>query len=144
MRHRKLHHRIVFAGIIGAMALSSAGCALVAVGAVGAAGGYAYAEGRERRTFAVDMDTAWEAVHTAVRELGMEITSDTRTPGSGELAARWGAKGTSVRIFGKAVGSGSSMIGVRAGVADQSKNLEIMRRIELSMPPGTPPSKAYE
>ena len=137
-------HHLLGAGLVALAVLPASGCALVAVGAVGAAGGYAYSEGRERRVFAVDMDTAWQAVHAAADELGMEITSDKRTPGSGELAARWGSEGTSVRIFAKAVGSGSTMIGVRVGIVDQSKNLTIMRKIELSMPPGTPPSEAYE
>lgn len=131
--------------MLGAAALGSlGGCFVVAAGAVGAGGGVAYTEGRERRTFAVVMDESWPAIKSAVDQLGIEVTSETRTPGSGEISGRWGPDGTSVRIFAKAVGSGSSMIGVRVGVADRSKNLELMRRIEANMPPGTPPSTPYD
>lgn len=128
----------------GAVLTQSLGCFIVAAGAVGAGGGVAYAEGRERRTFAVVVDQSWPAVKAAVDQLGIEIKSETRTPGSGELEGRWGDDGTSVRIYAKAVGSGSSMIGVRVGVADQSRNLELMRRIEANMPEGTPPSTPYD
>lgn len=120
------------------------GCAVVAVGAAGAAGGVTYTEGRERRVFAVNTDTAWAAILTAVKDRGIEITSEKRTPGSGELMGRWGVDGQAVRVYLKAVGSGSTMIGVRVGMADQSKNLELMRHIEYAMPTGTPPSTAYD
>lgn len=131
-------------GLVLVSLASAGGCVAVAAGAAGAAGGLAYVEGRERRVFAVKMDDAWPAVKSAVDQLGIEIKSETRTPGSGEISGRWGESGDSVRINAKSVGSGSTVIGVRVGIADQSRNLEIMRRIEANMPPDTPPSTPYD
>ena len=139
-----LIRRLVGAVVLSAALFGVGGCFVVAAGAVGAAGGVAYSEGRERRTFAVTMDTAWAAVKSAIEELNIEITSETRRAGSGEIEGRWGEQGDSVRLYAKSVGSGSTMIGVRVGVADQSGNLTIMRRIEAHMPPGTPPSTPYD
>lgn len=144
MRLTGLSAKLVLVPVVCAAICAPAGCALVAVGAVGAAGGVTYQEGRERRLFAVNMDSAWEAMKAAVEERGVEITSEKRTPGSGEIIGRWGTKRQSVRIFAKFVGSGSTMIGTRVGIADQSGNLEIMRYIEYNMPPGTPPSTDYD
>ena len=124
MRLTGLSAKLVLVPVVCAAMCAPAGCALVAVGAVGAAGGVAYTEGRERRVFAVNMDTAWEAMHAAVKERDITITSEKRTPGSGEIVGRWGEKGYSVRIFAKFLGSGSTMIGSRVGLADQSGNLE--------------------
>ncbi len=139
-----LNRRSLAAVVLSASLFGAGGCFVVAAGAVGAAGGVAYTEGRERRTFAVPMDTAWLSAKSAFEELGIEITSETRKPGSGELEGRWGEQGDSVRLYAKAIGSGSTMMGVRVGVADQSGNLTIMRRIEAHMPPGTPPSTPYD
>jgi hypothetical protein len=136
--------RSVLAGLVSFSLASAGGCFLVAAGAVGAAGGVAYTEGRERRVYAVRIDDAWPAVKAAVDQLGIEVTSETRTQGSGEIAGRWGEHGDSVRINAKSVGSGSTMIAVRVGLADQSKNLEIQRRIESNMPADTPPSTPYD
>lgn len=144
MAHTRFLLRSVAFTLGASVLAASGGCFVVAAGAVGAGGGVAYAEGRERRTFAVVMDQSWPAIKAAVDELGIEIKSETRTPGSGEIEGRWGEDETSVRIYAKAVGSGSTMIGVRVGVADQSKNLELMRRIEANMPEGTPPSTPYD
>ena len=139
-----LIRRSACAGLILVSLAGAGGCFVVAAGAVGAAGGVAYVEGRERRIYAVRIDDAWPAVKAAVDQLGIEVTSETRTQGSGELAGRWGESGDSVRINAKSVGSGSTMIAVRVGLADQSKNLEIQRRIESNMLPGTPPSTPYD
>ncbi|GAB5497088.1 MAG: hypothetical protein Phyf2KO_21680 [Phycisphaerales bacterium] len=136
--------RLVLASSVAALTVLSTGCAVVAVGAAGAAGGVAYTEGRERRVFAVNTDTAWDAILTAVKDRGIEITSEKRTPGSGEVTGKWGSEGQNVRVNVKAVGSGSTMISVRVGMADQSKNLELMRHIEYAMPEGTPASTAYD
>lgn len=136
--------RSLCTGLILASLAPSGGCFVVAAGAVGAAGGVAYTEGRERRVYALRIEDAWPAVKAAVDQLGIEVTSETRTQGSGEIAGRWGEHGDSVRINAKSVGSGSTMIAVRVGVADQSKNLEIQRRIEANMPAGTPPSTPYD
>jgi hypothetical protein len=144
MRSTGLSARLVLVPAMCAVLCVPAGCALVAVGAVGAAGGVTYQEGRERRLFSVNMDTAWDAMHAAVKERNIQITSEKRTPGSGEIVGRWGEKGQSVRIFAKFLGSGSTVIGSRVGVADQSGNLEVMRYIEYNMPPGTPPSVDYD
>ncbi len=139
-----LVRRSVAAGVLSASLFGVGGCFVVAAGAVGAAGGMAYSEGRERRTFAVPMDPAWASIKSAIKELNIEITSETRRAGSGEIEGRWGEQGDSVKLYAKSVGSGSTMIGVRVGVADQSGNLTIMRRIEAHMPAGTPPSTPYD
>ena len=78
--------RSVLAGLVSVSLASAGGCFLVAAGAVGAAGGVAYTEGRERRVYAVRIDDAWPAVKAAVDQLGIEVTSETRTQGSGEIA----------------------------------------------------------
>ena len=145
--HAAMHaliRRSVLVGLVSVSLAGAGGCFVVAAGAVGAAGGVAYSEGRERRTYAVRIDDAWIAVKAAVDELGIEVTSEKRTPGSGEIAGRWGESGDSVRIYAKSVGSGSTMVGVRVGLADQSGNLKLQRRIESNMPPGTPPSTPYD
>ncbi len=141
-RKKVLSKTLIVLAVLGAFLVP--GCAAVAVGAAAGAGGLAYAEGRERRTFAVTIETAWEAILSAVETKGIQITSQTRTPGSGEVNGRWGVDNDGVRIYTKAVGSGSTMIGVRVGVAEKSRNLELMRAIEAAMPPGTPPSVAYD
>ncbi len=136
--------RLVLASSIAALTALSSGCAVVAVGAAGAAGGVAYTEGRERRVFAVNTDTAYDAIMKAFKDRGIEILSEERTPGSGEVTGSWGDESQNVRANVKAVGSGSTMISVRVGLADQSKNLELMRHIEYSMPAGTPASTPYD
>jgi len=144
MRLTRLSAKIILVPAFCALLALPTGCALVAVGAVGAASGVTFTEGRDRRLFAVNMDAAWEAMHAAVKERNIRITSENRTPGSGEIIGRWGPEGQSVRIFAKFVGSGSTMIGARVGLADQSGNLEVMRFIEYNMPAGTPPSTDYD
>ena len=62
--------RSVLAGLVSVSLASAGGCFLVAAGAVGAAGGGAYTEGRERRVYAVRIDDAWPAVKAAVDQLG--------------------------------------------------------------------------
>lgn len=137
-------HRGIALALIALCLTGSGGCFVVAAGAAGAAGGLAYTEGRERRVYAVRVEEAWPAVRAALDQLGIEVKSETRTPGSGELEGRWGESGDSVKVYAKSVGSGSTVVGVRVGVADQSRNLELQRRIESNMPEGTPASTPYD
>ena len=54
--------------LIALLAIASGGCALVAVGAGGAAG-YAYATGKQEKLYPYSLDQTWSAVREAVEEM---------------------------------------------------------------------------
>lgn len=115
------------------------GC-VAAVAAAGAgAGAYAVFEGDIERRFDADISTVWAAVREAVAQLELEVINDEFDGLEASLSARR-SDGQIVRIYAEGNGRVSTRLKVRVGVSDKSKSRTILRRIEMAMPPGTPPS----
>jgi len=85
--------------------LANSGCLLIAAGAAGgAAVGYAYANGRVYETYNANLNDAWAATETALRELGMPIVKEERKGDGGFLESR-SADNATVRIYVDALAS---------------------------------------
>ncbi|MEM9166685.1 MAG: DUF3568 family protein [Planctomycetota bacterium] len=136
----KTHAWIVAGLSVAALPLSIGGCgAVVAAGAAGA-GTYAYLQGDIEHRIDADVQTVWEAVRQSARELELEITKDEIDGLEGRLVANR-SDGQIVRINAQGTGSASTILSIRVGLGDKSKSRAIMRRVELALPPGTPPSR---
>lgn len=119
---------------------AGSGCATaVAAGAVGA-GAYAWVDGDIERRIDTDVITVWEAVRQAARELELEVETDRIDGLEGRMVARR-SDGQTVRIAARGTGRVSTIVSIRVGLGDKSKSRAIMRRVELALPPGTPPSR---
>ena len=116
------------------------GCIAAVAAGAGAAGAYAYFEGDIERRIDTDAITVWDAVRQAARELELEIETDRIDGLEGRMVARR-SDGQTVRIQARGTGRVSTVVSIRVGVGDTSKSRSIMRRIELALPPGTPPSR---
>lgn len=115
------------------------GCvAAVAVAGAGV-GAYALFEGDIERRFDTDINTVWEAVREASRQLELEIINDDFDGLAASMSARR-SDGQIIRIRAEDNGRASTFLKVRVGVSDKSKSRTVLRRIEMSLPPGTPPS----
>lgn len=126
--------------VLLACLLPLSGC-VAAVAAAGAgAGAYAVFEGDLERQFDANISSVWAAVREATGELGLEITSDEFDGLEANMSAQR-TDGQIVRISAEGKGSSSTRLKVRVGVSDKSKSRTILRRIEMAMPPGTPPSR---
>ncbi len=116
------------------------GC-VAAVAAAGAgAGAYAIFEGDIERQFDADISTVWAAVRQATAELALEVNNDDFDGLQASLTAER-TDGQIVRIKAEGRGTSYTRLKVRVGVSDKSKSRTILRRIEMAMPPGTPPSR---
>ena len=73
------------------LAVTGIGCLAVAAGAAGgAAVSYAYLRGRVYDTYTAGFDDAWAATQTAVKELGMPITTEERKGTTGHMESQTG------------------------------------------------------
>lgn len=73
------------------VALSQAGCLVLAAGAAGgAAVGYAYVKGKVSHTYNAGFQDAWLATKTALAELGMPVQVEEHDPSGGSLETRTG------------------------------------------------------
>jgi hypothetical protein len=119
--------------------LPLSGC-IAAVAAAGAgAGAYALFEGDIERRFETDITTVWNAVRESARELELEVINDEFDGLEASMSARR-SDGQIIRIYAEGKGRATTLLKVRVGVSDTSKSRTILRRIEMAMPPGTPPS----
>ncbi|MEL7484897.1 MAG: DUF3568 family protein [Planctomycetota bacterium] len=126
--------------VLAVCLLPLSGC-VAAVAAAGAgAGAYAIFEGDIEREFDANISTVWSAVRQASGELGLEVTND-RLDGLEATMTAQRTDGQIVRIKAEGKGTVSTRLKVRVGVSDKSKSRTILRRIEMGMPPGTPPSR---
>lgn len=126
--------------VLAVCLLPLSGC-VAAVAAAGAgAGAYAIFEGDIEREFDANISTVWSAVRQASGELGLEVTND-RLDGLEATMSAQRTDGQIVRIKAEGKGTVSTRLKVRVGVSDKSKSRTILRRIEMGMPPGTPPSR---
>lgn len=126
--------------IAAACALPLSGC-VAAVAAAGAgAGAYALFEGDIEREFDSDIATVWAAVREATAELELEVLNDDFDGLQASMSGKR-ADGQIVRVKAEGKGSATTRLKVRVGVTDRSKSRTILRRIEMGMPPGTPPSR---
>ena len=131
---------IVSSVALSACLLPLSGC-VAAVAAAGAgAGTYAFFEGDIERQFETDISSVWSAVREATGELGLEISNDEFDGLEASMSAQR-TDGQIVRIKAEGKGTAFTRLKVRVGVTDKSKSRTILRRIEMAMPPGTPPSR---
>ncbi|MEL7239118.1 MAG: DUF3568 family protein, partial [Planctomycetota bacterium] len=79
-------------------------------------------------------------VREATSELGLEITNDEFDGLEASMSAQR-TDGQIMRIKAEGQGTATTRLKVRVGVTDKSKSRTILRRIEMGMPPGTPPSR---
>ncbi len=120
--------------------LPLSGC-VAAVAAAGAgAGAYALFEGDIEREFETDISVVWTAVREVSRELEFEVMNDEFDGLEASFSAQR-SDGQIVRIQAEGKGRVTTRLKVRVGVSDKSKSRTILRRIEMAMPPGTPPSR---
>ncbi|MEL6499691.1 MAG: DUF3568 family protein [Planctomycetota bacterium] len=126
--------------VLAALVLALPGCAAAVVAAGAGAGAYAIFEGDIERQFDTDISTVWSAVREATAELGLEVTNDEFDGLEASMSAQR-TDGQIVRIRAEGKGTATTRLKVRVGVTDKSKSRTILRRIEMGMPPGTPPSR---
>ncbi len=72
--NRRMATIVIWIGLAG-MIFLSAGCAVLGVGAVGAAaGGTVYVNGEEYAAYSTSMEKAWKASEDVIAEMGMKVT----------------------------------------------------------------------
>lgn len=116
------------------------GCAAAAVAAGAGAGAFAIFKGDIDVQIDTDVATVWEGVREAVGELGLEVLKDQRDGLRGELDAKR-SDGTFIRIRATGTGTVTTVVSIRVGLGNQAESRAIWRRIEISLPHGTPKSR---
>ena len=115
------------------------GCALVAIGAGGAAG-YAYAAGKEEKVYPYPVEETVAAVREAMQEMQLRLESDR----ADALCARFEshlATGEKVAIKVEAKGQGLTEVGIRIGVfGDHLATRMLFEKIDARLPGPYPPT----
>ena len=123
-RRYTIRPRALVAGLLAMATLSPGlgGCAAVVV--------VAYANGELKRDLAAPMDRAWEASREAVRDTGLEVSSEVRGPSSGRILAKTPG-GDDVTLRLDARGEDLTRARVRVSLfGDEKRSREILGAIE--------------
>jgi hypothetical protein len=129
-----IRKRIQSLAIMGCLLVALTGCSRqwVILGTAAAAvgvGAYAYIKGDLKRTYDVNMDTAWSAAVKAVDDLKLTTESKTHDAFTGNIKGKM-ADGTSFEINLKRVGENVTEVGVRLGTfGDRPKSEAIHDKI---------------
>jgi hypothetical protein len=127
--------------------ISGSGCALVLLGAGGAAGAgtVAYVGGELKSSESVSLDRAWNASQAAMGSMGFSLTSQEKDGFSGKLIAR-GAEDKKVTVKLKRQTDEVTQIGIRVGTfGDETLSRQVLEEIKKQggwqasapLPPGT-------
>jgi hypothetical protein len=129
---------VLFAALL---LVGSSGCALVAVGAGGAAG-YAYASGRHEKIYPYPLDQTWAAVRDAVQELQLPVETERSDALSARLESHL-ATGEKVTITLEPKTPGLTEVRIRVGTfGDHVTSRMVFDRIDSRLPgpyPAPPP-----
>lgn len=123
---------IVIALLLGLCMLGNNGCALVLLGAGGAAGAgtVAYIGGELKASEQIALDRAWSGTQAAMDSLGFTVTSKEKDAISGELIAR-GASDKKITVKLKKQTDEVTEIRIRIGTfGDESMSRQILEEIK--------------
>jgi hypothetical protein len=145
-RNPRPGRRLLGLTLVAAVALTQAGCLLVAAGVAGgaAATGYVYYKGRLYRDYPAGLGDSLAAVRTALVELQFPITGEEVKNGSGYLTSKT-ADGSTVRIYLEPVASrvpaeGTlTRVSIRVGAfGDEAVSTRLLDQVSLHLVPAPP------
>ena len=125
-------NKLLIASLFFSTMISSSGCAVVLLGAGGAAGAgtVAYVGGELKSSENVSLDRAWNASQVAIGSMGFTVTSQEKDGFSGKLIAR-GAEDRRVTVKLKKQTDEVTQIGIRVGTfGDKTLSRQVLEEIK--------------